>query len=199
MTDSKPLMTPTRWAILGCGSLFIIAAIVLAVVFSMWVSYNNAEVGIRKTIEAKQKDNENVYDNFWKKLKEISGIPDKERETAKALFVDYAAARTPGGEGKLMKFVKEAVPPTVTPDLYKQLMNTVTNSRDDWVANQRRLLDLNRERNVLIESMPQKWFITNTTPIDVVIVTSTRTAEAFRTGKDDEILITPPTPKTLEK
>ncbi len=162
----------------------VLVGLLCVVLFGMYASYNNTEVALRKQVEAKQKDNENVFDNFWKKLQEVGGIPDRERATAKAMFVEYAAARTSKDEGHMMAWVQENIP-KADPALYQNLMNTISSSRDDWRANQTRLLDMNRERNTLIEQIPARWFISNTTPISVVIVTSARTEAAFSSGKDE--------------
>lgn len=170
--------------ILGVLIALGLVALLGLILFSMYASYNNTEIALRKQIEAKQKDNENVFDNFWKKLQEVGGIPDRERETAKAIFVEHASARTVHGEGHMMAWIKESLP-KLDVSLYRNLMNLVASSRDDWRSNQTRLLDMQRERNTLIEQIPARWFISNITPSNVVIVTSARTEAAFSSGKDE--------------
>lgn len=191
-------------AIIGFGAFLLMVAIIVVVLISMFFSYNNQENELRQLVKARQLDNKNVMDNMWKTMSEQGGIPDRERETATTLFVDYAGARTTEGEAKFMKWVKEAVPPSVTPELYKNLMNSIAALRADFENAQRRLIDVNRQRNTLIAQYPARFFISNTTEIDIVIVTSTRTDNAFATGRDDQTFSLPSktatkTPSGVEK
>lgn len=134
---------------------------------------------------------------MWKSVNEIGKIPDQERATAIEMFTSYADSRTADGQGRFMAWVQEAIP-NANPELYKNLMNTITALRADFASNQTRLLDLDRERNALIEKIPSKWFISNNAKIDVVIVTSSRTSRAFSSGSDDEIFDISPKPALVE-
>lgn len=155
------------------------------------VSYSNQEAAIRNAITAKQKDNENEFDNLWKKISQNAQVDEKARETLKDVFVSHAQARTTGGakDGSLMKWVTESVP-AVDLSTAKNLMNIITGSRDAWTMRQKELLDLKRQHDNLITQFPSRIFIGwfgNPTPIEVQIITSTRSSEAMRTGKDDDV------------
>lgn len=172
--------------------LIIVACIVLiGVVFaSCAVSYKNQEAGLRNAITAKQKDNTSEYDNMWKKISQSAQISEKDREGLKDIFVSHAQARTTGGsqDGSLMKWVTESVP-NIDSSIMKNLMNIVTSSRDSWTQRQKEILDLKRTHDNLIDKWPSGMFIAwfgNNQKIDVQIVTSSKTEEAFRTGKDDD-------------
>ncbi len=50
------------------------------------------------------------------------------------------------------------------------------------------MLDIIRERETLINSMPQGWFIRNKQPIDYVVIASDATNEVMHTRVDNETL-----------
>lgn len=155
------------------------------------VSYTNTEAGLRNAIKAKQRDNESEFDNLWKKISQTAQVDEAARATLKDVLVSHAAARTTGGsqDGSLMKWVTESVP-NVDLSTTKQLMNIITGSRDAWTMRQKELLDLKRQHDDTLTKLPSRFFVSmfgNPTPIDVQIITSTRSTEAMRTGKDDDV------------
>jgi len=171
-----------------------IGVVVLVTVLSFVgcaVSYPNQEAEIRNLIASKQKDNESEFDNMWKKISQVAQVDEVARGTLKDIFVSHAQARTTGGaqDGSLMKWVTESVP-SIDLSTTKQLINIITGSRDAWTQRQKELLDFSRQHNNLLMKTPSKQFIAwfgNPTPIEVQIITSTKSAEAMRTGKDDDV------------
>jgi hypothetical protein len=68
-------------------------------------------------------------------------------------------------------------------------MNTITAARNTWTTNQTALLDFKREHDNLIDTQPSRFFVHTLggkDKIDVVIVTSSRTDNAFQTGQDND-------------
>jgi hypothetical protein len=172
-------------AVLGVAVAFVVGFVGCS------IGYPNQEQGVRNLIKAKSKDNESEFDAMWKEIAQAGQIPDHERESLHSLVVDNAQARTTGGakDGSLMKWVQESIP-TPSPALYDKLMNIITAKRDGFAMRQKELLDLGRRHDDLITQKPSKWFIGmfgDLTPIEIKIVTSTRTDEVFRTGKDDDV------------
>jgi hypothetical protein len=78
-------------------------------------------------------------------------------------------------------------------------MNIIVSQRDGFKFRQKELLDLKREHDNLIDLFPSSLFVGSRGKIDVIIVTSTRTEEAFKSGKDDDTKLFTPTPTNAEK
>jgi hypothetical protein len=173
-------------ALLGLAGTAVIAVLIVAI---MGVSFYNQEVTLRKTIEAKQTDNKNQMDAMWKIIDQNAQVTEIQKNNLMEIFNGYASARTgANGSASLMKWVQEAIP-NVDQSTFNNLMNTITAQRDSFKQRQTELLDLNREHDVLISRFPNVLFagIVGAKHIDITIVTSSRTENAFQTGKDDDV------------
>lgn len=181
-------MNKTIIALLGFFGVGILLAIVLLV---MSISFHNNEVTLRNTITAKQTDNKNQMDAMWKNIAQTAQVAEKDRESLSSIFKEYAQARNGTGDTKpIMNWIKEAVPNVqVNSDVFKTLMNIIVSQRDSFKFRQTELLDLGREHDNLIMKFPGNVFasLLGRKHIELVIVTSTRTENAFKTGKDDEV------------
>lgn len=184
---------------IGCLGAGVIALVLGIIIFCMYISYSNAEVRLRNQIKAKQTDNTSQLDNAIKVISQNAQVTDAQKEALKEIIVGNAAARATKG-GSWVTMVSEAVPnldsSTAT---YRQLMNTITSARNQWTENQRALLDLKREHDNLIGTFPGSLFLSGRSPIDVVIVTSGRTKESFRTGEDNDTNVFDKRSKPAEK
>lgn len=163
-----------------CG---IVALMVLMGV-GMYFSYSNSEIRLRNQITAKQRDNQNEMDNMKKKISQTVQVTDLQKDMLMGVIVGNAQARK-SGAGTLATMVREAVP-KVDVKIFKNLMNIITSGRDSWTMRQKELLDLKREHDNLLDVAPSSWFVGSRPHIEVVIVTSTATQEAFKTGVDDD-------------
>ena len=152
------------------------------------ISLYNQELVLRKQITAKQLDNTSQFDNMWKKIKQSTNVTDKYKDGLKEVLAVYTDGRSEGSENMLMKWGAEAVP-NFDSSIYKQLNNIIVASRDDFTMKQKELIDLKREHDTLISTFPNNLYyrVLGVTPIDVKVVTSTKTEQTFETGKDDEV------------
>lgn len=173
--------------LIGCGILLVIGIIIAVILGGYFVSVMNKETGLRNQITAKQTDNTSEYDNLWKKLSQAAQVTDGQKEALRSIIIGYADARK-AGAGSLATMVKEAVP-NVDTSTFNNLMNIVTASRDAWTMRQKELIDLKREDDNIIDMFPSSvvCMILGRQKIEIKIVTSTRTGEAFKTGKDDDV------------
>ncbi len=153
---------------------------------TMYFSYSNAEIRLRNTIVAKQTDNKNEMDAMWKTISQTASVAEKDRSSLMEIFNGYAQGRSGVGDNQaIVKWVKEAVP-NVDNSLFKQLMNIIVAQRDGFKMRQKELLDLSREHNNCLTLFPSSIICGGRPPINIVIVTSTRTEDAFKSGKDDD-------------
>jgi hypothetical protein len=178
-------MSKTLIAVIGTVGALVLAVVIVLV---MAVSFHNKEVRLRNLIVNKQTDNKNEMDAMWKNISQVAQVAEKDRTSLMEIFNGYATARA-GTDPKtpLMNWIKEAVP-NVPPGTFDKLMNIVVSQRDGFKFRQKEILDFKREHDNLIDTFPNVIFATvlGRNKIDVVIVTSTRTEDAFKTGKDDD-------------
>ena len=161
-------------------------AIVVISLISMYFSYNNREVALRKEAEAQRGKIETVHDTMWKTLKQEAGVTDEYRKTFERIYPELIAGRYSKDGGELLKMIHEQNPNFDT-RLYDKLMQSIEVQRAHFAASQQRMLDIIRERDTLLESMPSKWFVSNKTKIDYVVISSDATADVMRTRRDNDI------------
>ncbi len=152
------------------------------------VSTYNTASRIHNLYDSKLVDNTSEFDNMWKKISQTAQIPEAKKNAFREIFEGYATARTGNGDGgSMMKWVQESIP---NPDLseYKDVMNIITGSRDSWTNRQKELVDIARQYNEMLSVFPSNIFLGlfGMTKIDAKVVTSSRTDNAFKTGKDDD-------------
>ena len=170
-------------AIVGIGFLTILMLGIGA------ASFDTKEVALRNNITAKQSDHKNQMDAMWKIIDQNAQVAQEDRNTLTKLFNDYAAGRANGDSKAIFNWVKEAVPNVnVNSDNFKTLMNTITAQRDGFKFRQTELLDLGRAHDDLIMKFPNNVYahLFGCKHIDLVIVTSDLTEDAFKTGKDND-------------
>ena len=90
------------------------------------------------------------------------------------------------GDGSLMKWVTEQNPNFDT-SLYKDLSQSIELLRTEFQKSQERMLDLIREHTTLCNTFPGRWFISNKTPIEYTVVSSTKSKVVMETGLDDDV------------
>lgn len=177
-------------------AVFIFSAFVLGGQIS---SMYNREVALRTQIEQVQTDNKNVYDTMWKKIAQAGEVTQAERESLERIITDYAQARAQGrtdNNGTALavgQWVQEAIP-NVDNTTYRNLVNIITSSRDDFAAHQTRLLDLQREYNTMLRTFPNNIVLVGLfgkKEVNVTIVTSTKTEKSFESGIDDDVQVLP--------
>lgn len=168
----------------------IAAAAVLAVVgiilVMMYINYNNQEVRLRKEAEAQKGKVESVHDKMWKTIQQKAGVTDEYREAFEKIYPELISGRYSQGDGSAMKWIQESNPEFDT-SLYKDLMQAIEVQRAYFDQAQTRMLDIIRQRETLLETIPAKFFISNKSKIEYTIVSSTRSKGVMVTGLDDEV------------
>ena len=168
--------------------LLVVGLLSCFCIFSKGVSVYNTHIGLKNQIEAKQKANEAIFDNTWKKINQTVQVSDKYKDGLKDVLLAYTQGRSKGDSQLLMDWTKEAVP-TFDSSIYKQINNVITSSRDDFTKNQEILIDLSRQHKQFIQKFPNNIFcsIMGIKEIEIKVVTSSKAEEAFNTGKEDDI------------
>lgn len=169
-------------AIVSIG--FFLVIVVAAIVTSFY--YRNSELELRNRVLAKQQECEVTFDQVWKTISQQAQIAEKYKDGFREIFVGMADARYGGKTKPMASFVQEANP-NLDPSLYKQLMNTVEDQRAVFAREQKELISLAREHNTMLQRFPGSLFLAGRSAIDIKLVTSTKTENSFRTGKDDDV------------
>lgn len=164
----------------------IICGAVVIILIAMYFTFNNKEVALRKEAEAQRGKIESVYDTMWKVLKQEAGVTEQYRKTFEEIYPKLIAGRYEKDGGQLLKMIQESNPAFDT-RLYDKLMQSIEVQRAYFATAQQRMLDILRERETLLESMPQCWFISNKTKIDYQVISSTVTQNVIATRRDDDI------------
>ena len=168
--------------------IITISVIVIAVVLLiMFFTYNNREVALRKEAEAQNKNIMGVHDALWKIIKEKAGVAEQYREAFEKIYPDLIKGRYEKDSSATMKWIQESNPNFDT-TLYKDLMQAIESQRIYFQRAQQRMLDIIRERETLLNSMPAKFFITNKQTIDYVVIASDKSNEVMQTRVDNDVL-----------
>lgn len=181
-------MNKTTWII---GGVIAGGMALFGLVLGLWLigTYNSA-ASLKNQYEMKVASNEAEFDNMWKKIQQTAQVPEAQKNGFREIFEGYATARTSQGQGQLMTWIKEKIP-NVKLDLYKTLMNIIIGSRDGWTRNQNELVSVASEYNNLLVRFPGNVIlpILGFQKINPKIISSTRTKDAFATGKDDDVAL----------
>ena len=164
----------------------IICGAVVIILIAMYFTFNNKEVALRKEAEAQRGKIESVYDTMGKVLKQEAGVTEQYRKTFEEIYPKLISGRYEKDGGQLLKMIQESNPAFDT-RLYDKLMQSIEVQRAYFATAQQRMLDILRERETLLESMPQCWFISNKTKIDYQVISSTVTQNIMATRRDDDI------------
>lgn len=167
-------------------SIIVIIAVVILLVI-MYFNCNNREVALRKEAEAQEKAISTVRDTMWKTIKEKAGVSEKYRETFEKIYPEIISGRYQQEGSSTFKMIHESNPDFDT-TLYKDLMQTIECQRTAFNNAQKRMLDIIRERETLLETLPQKFFISNKSKIEYKPIVSDDTNDVMRTHVDNEML-----------
>lgn len=166
--------------------ILIIVGFFVVLLIGMYFSYNNKEIALRKESEAQKGKIESVHDTMWKIIKQKAQVSEKYKDAFEKIYPDLIRGRYANDQGSMMKWIQEQNPNFDT-SLYRDLSQAIEIQRTIFSNAQQRMLDILRERETLIESMPAKFFISNKTRIDYEVISSTNTKTIMETRIDDDI------------
>ncbi len=181
-------MTATKGLILGIIGVLVILVFMY---ISTSIGYKNDEVKLREQIEAQTHVNEVRFDNTWKIVKDKGKVADKYKDAFKDIYVSIMTSRygeKGRTEGGFMNILQESNP-NFDNSMYKDLMNTIEAERKGFEREQKTLIALSQQHNILIKTFPGSWFLSDIKPIEIKLVTSGKTKKTFETGEDNEDLI----------
>ncbi len=164
------------------------------------LSYRETCVKSEASIEAQYKQNQNNYDNMWKKFQEVAAVPAMYANDLKKLWGDAMGKRYEGDAkgAPMFKWIKEHNP-SLPVETYTQLQRTLEAGRNGFEADQRDLIARKQAYDVILKgnrSLFFNWYLQfprmDLDKFD--IVTSTKTDNVFKDKKDDSVLFSAPKP-----
>ena len=163
---------------------------VIALSFLFWaIGLSNTEKKLFLSGKAVQLQTQVIYDNTWKTIAGQAGVLGKYKDDFKEVYVELMDARykndAGAGQQTLMKWVTENHIP-LDASLYKTLMNTIEGSRKEFTFQQEKLIDIDRQHKSLKATFPNSLIIGNRPDLEIKLVTSAKTEEAFKTGQEND-------------
>ncbi len=161
--------------------------LLVAIMLVVWgISISNSEIKLRSKVEAQQKSCEAYFDKMWKIISQDAEVAEKYKESFKEIYIPLIEGRYSKGDGTLMKWIQEHNP-EFDASLYKKLMNAIEGERNGYFFEQQKLIDINREHLVMLKTFPNSLIVGSRKPIDIVIITSQKTQDIYKVGKEDDI------------
>lgn len=169
------------------GVILLFGVSVLGMAFGFRTDCVRAEAGIK----AQYDQNQNNYDNMWKKFKEMSQVNSMYVDDLKKVY-DSALQGRYGKDGSkaVFQFLKEHNP-DLNVSIYTKLQAAIEAGRNSFQAEQSQLIDKKREYETVLNgntALIANWW--GYPKIDLnkySIVTSDTTDETFKSKKADEI------------
>lgn len=167
---------------------WIIIGTVVAVVLIIFIACFNREKGLRADFENEQRVNQADFDNMYKTIAQKYQVSGEFYDQLKELT--QAAVQGRSG-GALAKSVTENYP-NMDPALAREVMATIEGKRNQFQSHQTKLSDIKNQHDHLIGRVPGIVFLFWVQPLKLEMVTSDRTQDAFRTGKDNDVGLSRP-------
>lgn len=179
-------MKNTTKIIIGVLGGLLLLSILLGVL--TYFSIQNDELRLRTQVEAKQKVCESFYSKMFTEIKEIAQVADEYKETFKEVYPALMQGRYGNARGgALMSWVQESNP-NFDIKLYDRLITVIESNREDFQLQQEQLIDLKRNYDVYIQTVPNRWFLPSTIqPIKITTIVVKAAQKAFESGEDQEI------------
>ena len=167
---------------------FILVCVVICVSpFFFYMGYHNREVRLRNQFVAQQKLNEGIFDTVWKTVQQQSEVATTERETFKETFTEIMESQQGiAGSGTLASFFTQAKV-DVSPDLFNKLMTSIESQRMMFLDGQKKLLQVKKDHDDILNQLPSSLFVGGRDSLEAQIVTSAKTDEVFKSGKEEDI------------
>lgn len=161
----------------------LIATVFIAGGIILWaIGVSNSEIKLRERISGQQESCEVFYTKLWEILKTKAGVAEEYAEKFKEIQVEVMEGRYSTG-GEMMKWIQEAGV-SLSPELYKDLMNSIEGERNGFFVEQKKLIDMNVQHGIMLKTFPKKLVIGKRPAIEIVVLKNVATKEAYETGTD---------------
>lgn len=129
------------------------AAILTLIPLISFVSAYNAGNRAEQSIVAVYENNEQILAQYGQKVKEAAQVPGMARDDYTKLFKDVMAGRYGDDGSKAVFSMITEQNPTLGPEMYTQIQRIIEAGRDEFKAEQRRLVDEKRSYRTALGSL----------------------------------------------
>jgi len=168
-----------------------VVGIGIVTLFGTYISVNNTCLAKEATLAATKDQSKSVYDNFWKKVKEVAQVPAEYNKGMAETYSKIMDARYKNSKGVMMNWIKEANP-NFDASLYVKIQQVIESGRNDFQASQKLMIDQSRDYKTYVGQIPTNIFASlagypKVNWEDYAPVTSDETDNAFKTRKADAV------------
>lgn len=180
----------TKKLIVTLSVIAILAILVLSLIGS-FVSFSNQEIDLRNRFTQKMEERTAFYDKMWKTLSQKSQIALK-NDSSFTRNVDAIMSGRKDSEGVFMKWIQESNPNANYDQvsiLYQDLSRSVEGERDGFFIQEKMIQGIVLEHSNLIGKFPGSLWNSFLGREKLVYkpITSDRTDEVIKTGKDNNV------------
>jgi hypothetical protein len=173
------------------------ASIALGVFMFIWIiggliSTSNQEVDLRNRFKQKMDERTAFYDKMWKTISQKSQVAIK-NDSSFAKNVDVIMAGRKDAPQVFMKWVQESNPNAnyeSVAALYGDLSRAIEGQRNDFFMEEKMIQGIVLEHDNIMTKFPSGFILTSfmgRTKLVYKPITSDRTDEVIKTGKDNDI------------
>lgn len=170
-------------------SLMVGAIIVvpLLVIIFWWIGIMNQETGLRNLFTAKMSERTATYDKIWKTWTQKGKIAVR-NDSSFQRIVQLQMDGQKDGEQVTWKWIQQSNPAATFAEvsvLYKELSRYVEAAREEFFEQEKTLQDIKLQHDNLRTKFPSSIVVGGKQPLPYKPITSDRTDDVIRTGKDN--------------
>ncbi len=182
-------MNRTLLIVLGIFGVLLVGTV--GILGIGYISVNNTCVAKEATLNATKANSKSVYDNFWKKVKEVAQVPAEYNKGMGETYAKIMDARYKNSTKVMMNWITEANP-NFDSSMYVRVQQVIESGRNDFQDSQKQMVDQVREYKTYVGKIPTSFFagLAGYPKIkweDFEVLSSERSDEAFKTHKDQEV------------
>ena len=176
--------------LLNIGAIGAVVGMVVLWYIFTGIGVRNQEATLRANFTAIQTGNKVDYDAMWKIINQTSQVPtqySKDFTEAYSKILQSSGGTDQNAVRNLFAVATGMKVPQLDSSLYRKVQDVIESQRTKFANAQKSQLAIKAEHDILRTTWPGSLFVGNLPPLVVQVVTSTRTENAFETGKDNDV------------
>lgn len=170
--------------IIGVMLVFVLLGILY---FSAKVSITNDEAKLRINAKKQTQVCAIVFDDMWKIIKKKAQIPEHYKNDFKEIILADNQAYGKDGihVGGMLNTIQK-VNPDFDSHMYDDLMQTIESEMKRFEREQKTLVAISEQHEILISTFPGTLFLSDAQPIEIKLITLGKTKNVYETGEDND-------------
>lgn len=173
---------------LRIGIFLVLGMLAVWAIFS-WMSYSNQEHVLRNRFMQKTDERTAFYDNMWKTISQKGQIAIR-NDSSFRQNINIIMAGRKDAQGVFWKWVQETNPNANYEQvsiLYQDLSRAVEAKRDEFFVREKEMQSIKLEHDNLLSVLPGSMFLSGRDHLIYKPITSDRTDNVIKTGKDNDV------------